>query len=218
MAGQVDTARASADLGRDCSLVSIDGNANLDLTKVARPDSVEVGDRIEYTITVHNAGTTPVFAPVVLDRPLDGRIQLLSAASAAGRCRVLGQGTSGQRVRCVLRDIAADEAVTIVVAARAREPGRTVDRATVLSLPPPSNGDNTDTASVVIRPRAAGEPRRRGLGPTTETTVHGLMRAPRLRRAGGRRRAARHVRCAGRRATPPGKRPRRRSGLTCSGR
>ena len=28
-AGQVDTARASADLGRDCSLVSIDGNADL---------------------------------------------------------------------------------------------------------------------------------------------------------------------------------------------
>ena len=136
--GQVDTARASADLGRDCSLVSIDGNANLDLTKVARPDSVEVGDRIEYTITVHDAGTTPVFAPVVLDRPLDGRIQLLSAASAAGHCRILGPGASGQRVRCVLRDIAADESAAIVVAARAREPGRTVDRATVLSLPPPT--------------------------------------------------------------------------------
>ena len=80
-------------------LVSIDGNANLNVAKVARPVSVEVGDRIEYTVTVHDAGTTPVFAPVVLDRPLDERAQLLSAASAAGHCRVLGQGTSGQRVR-----------------------------------------------------------------------------------------------------------------------
>jgi hypothetical protein len=149
-AGQVDTARASADLGRDCSLVSIEGNADLDLTKVARPKLVDVGERIEYTITVHNAGTTPVFAPVVLDRPFDGRVQLLSAASAVGRCRVLGHGTPAQRVRCVLRDIAADESATIVIAARALEPGRTVNRATVLSLPPPTDGHNTDTASVVI--------------------------------------------------------------------
>ena len=131
--------------------MSIEGNVDLDLTKVARPDSVEVGDRIEYTITVHNAGTTPVFAPLVLDRPLDGRVRLLSAASAAGRCRVLGHGTSAQRVRCVLRDLGADESATIVVAARALEPGRAVNRATVLSLPPPDDGDNTDTASVVIR-------------------------------------------------------------------
>ena len=58
-AGQVDTARASADLGRDCSLVSVEGNADLDLTKVARPDSVEVGARIEYKITVHNAEPLP---------------------------------------------------------------------------------------------------------------------------------------------------------------
>jgi hypothetical protein len=53
-------------------------------------------------------------------------------------------------VRCVLRDIAADESATIVIAARALEPGRTVNRATVLSLPPPTDGHNTDTASVVI--------------------------------------------------------------------
>ena len=164
-AGQVDTARASADLGRDCSLVSIEGNADLDLTKVARPDSVDVGERIEYTITIHNAGTTSVFAPVVLDRPLDGRIQRLSAATAAGRCRILGQSTSGQRVRCVLRDLADDESATIVVATRAREPGRTVNRATVLSLPPPSNGDNTDTASVVIRPRQQVLPGEAGVKP-----------------------------------------------------
>jgi uncharacterized repeat protein (TIGR01451 family) len=164
-AGQVDTARASVDLGRDCSLVSIEGNADLDLTKVARPDSVDVGERIEYTITIHNAGTTPVFAPVMLDRPLDGRVELLSAASAAGHCRVLGHGTPAQRVRCVLRDVAADESATIVVAARALDAGRTVNRATVLSLPPPKDGENTDTASVVIRPRQQVSPGEAGVKP-----------------------------------------------------
>jgi hypothetical protein len=106
-----------------------------------------------------------VFAPVMLDRPLDGRVELLSAASAAGHCRVLGHGTPAQRVRCVLRDVAADESATIVVAARALDAGRTVNRATVLSLPPPKDGENTDTASVVIRPRQQVSPGEAGVKP-----------------------------------------------------
>ena len=165
--------------GRDCSLVSIEGNADLDLTKVARPDSVDVGERIEYTITVHNAGTASVFAPVALDRPLDGRIQLLSAATAAGRCRVLGQGTSGQRVRCVLRDLAADESATIVVAARAREPGR--DRQPRDRPEPATAEQRRQHGHGVGRdPAAAAGAAGRG-GRETEAALHGLMRGSGLR-------------------------------------
>ena len=58
-AGEVDNGARLGRPGPRLQPGSIEGDADLDLTKVARPDSVDVGERIEYTITVHNAGTAP---------------------------------------------------------------------------------------------------------------------------------------------------------------
>jgi uncharacterized repeat protein (TIGR01451 family) len=145
--GTVDTARASVDLGRDCRLIQPGTDSDLALEKAARPTSVEVGERIEYTITIRNRTSIAAFAPVVVDRPLDRRVQLLSAGSPTGRCRI-DTRDARQRVTCLLRDVGAYGSTTIVIGARARAPGRAVNRATVIRAEPDAN--DTDTASVVI--------------------------------------------------------------------
>ena len=55
---EVNTARASADLGRDCKLISVQGEVDLALEKSVRLSSVVVGERVEYTIVVRNVGST----------------------------------------------------------------------------------------------------------------------------------------------------------------
>jgi uncharacterized repeat protein (TIGR01451 family) len=160
-AGRVDTARASANLGRDCRLIQPGNDADLALSKEARPTSVEVGERVEYTITVRNRTSVPTFAPVVVDRPLDRRVELLSAASASGRCRIDTE-SGRQRVTCLLRDVGAYESTTIAIAARARAPGRAVNRALIVRAEPDAN--DTDTAAVMIRQQRVS-PAQAGQGP-----------------------------------------------------
>ena len=81
--GEVATARASADLGRDCRLISVEGEVDLALEKSVRPASVMVGERVEYTISVRNVGDTTARAITVLDRQLDSRVEVLSATTAS---------------------------------------------------------------------------------------------------------------------------------------
>ena len=159
--GRVDTARASADLGRDCRLIQPGNDSELALEKEARPTSVRVGERIEYTITVRNTTSIPAFAPVVVDRPLDRRVQLLSAGSPTGRCRI-DTRDGRQRATCLLRDIGAYGSATIVIGARARAPGRALNRATVVRARPDAN--DSDTASVVVSEQRVS-PGGAGIGP-----------------------------------------------------
>ena len=151
--GEVTTARASADLGRDCRLISAQGEVDLALEKSVRPSSAMVGERIEYTIAVRNVGDTTARAITVLDRQLDARVEVLSATTATGRCDIRGRGTANQRVFCGLRDLGPGESATIVVAARALEPGVARNRATVVSVPPDVGANNSDTAAATIRAR-----------------------------------------------------------------
>jgi uncharacterized repeat protein (TIGR01451 family) len=150
-AGEVNTATASAALGRRCFTTPIDGRVDLAIEKAVKPATVNVGERLVYTIVVRNKGTALAQSVTVIDRPADERVELLSAASAAGRCEIRGRGTSNERVLCFLRDLDPGESATIVVAARASEPGSSRNRASVLSLPADVGPDNTDTATVVIR-------------------------------------------------------------------
>ena len=150
------SARASADLGRDCRFVEIDGGVDVELEKTARPTSVLVGERVEYTIVVRNIGPNRAYSPTVVDRLLDERVQLLSAASANGRCQLRGRGTPNRRVLCFLRDLGPGDSATIMIAARALEPGVAQNRATAVGTVPPDVGrNNTDTAAVAIREEQA---------------------------------------------------------------
>jgi uncharacterized repeat protein (TIGR01451 family) len=158
---EAHSASASVDLARKCPTTPVDPDVDLALDKSVKPATVVVGDRIEYTIVVRNKGTTTAQSVTVVDQPLDGRVQLLSATSSQGRCRV-----RGERVVCGLGELAPGESARIVVAARTVEPGRSQDRAVVASLPPDSGEDNVDTATVSIR--AAGPAAR----------PHGVRRPP----------------------------------------
>ena len=156
--GEVATARASADLGRDCRLISVEGEVDLALEKSVRPASVTVGERVEYTISVRNVGDTTARVITVLDRQLDSRVEVLSATTATGRCSIRGRGTANQRVICGLRDLGPGESAMIVVAARALEPGVARNRATVVSVPPDVGANNSATAAVTIRGRQQVSP------------------------------------------------------------
>jgi hypothetical protein len=122
-----------------------------------KPASVLVGDRVTSTIIVRNAGTATAQDVRVRDRPLDGRLELLSAGSSPGRCAIRDRGTSNQYVVCRLGDLGPGESARITVTARARAPGASRNRVTALGFPPELEADNTDTASVTIRAgRVAG--------------------------------------------------------------
>ena len=117
-----------------------------------------VGERLEYTIVARNIGTTATGAVTVFDRQLDRRVEVLSATTASGRCLIRGGGASPQRVLCVLRGVGPGESATIVVAARALEPGVARNRATVVSLPIDVAANNSATAAVTIRGRQQVSP------------------------------------------------------------
>ena len=172
-----------------CSLVSIEGNADLDLDK-GRPD-VTRSTSVSGSNT-RSPSTTQEPPPCSPRSRSTGR-----STDAYSSCRPPPQpGAAASWVRAHLASACAACSATSPPTNRPRSssrrgrasPGRTVNRATVLSLPPPSNGDNTDTASVVIRPRQQVLPGRGGR--ETEAALHGLMRASVCGGAGGGRRAA----------------------------
>ena len=80
-AGETNRATASASLGRNCAMAP---QINLAVVKSATPTSVLVGDRVTYTIVVRNRGALTAQAATVVDRPLDGRVTLVSAETSRG--------------------------------------------------------------------------------------------------------------------------------------
>jgi uncharacterized repeat protein (TIGR01451 family) len=153
-AGRVATATAAAGLERQCLTSLSRARADVTVVKSMTPGSVVVGDRVTSTIVVRNTGTAVAQDVRVSDRPLDERLELLSAASSPGRCVISERGTSQQRAVCRLGDLGPGESRRVTVSARARAPGKSRNRVTALGFPPELEADNTDTSSVTIR--AAG--------------------------------------------------------------
>jgi uncharacterized repeat protein (TIGR01451 family) len=149
--GKTTTARVTASL-RSCLVLRISADVDLALDKSVSVPSVAVGDRMSWTITVRNEGTN-VARSTVVDRPLDARVELLSATASPGSCGIQGRGGPNERVVCSLGDLAPNDEARIVVGGRARSPGTARNQATALSLPVEFGANNTDTASVTIRPR-----------------------------------------------------------------
>jgi uncharacterized repeat protein (TIGR01451 family) len=133
-------------------VLRISADVDLALDKSVSVPSVAVGDRMSWTITVRNEGTN-VARSTVVDRPLDARVELLSATASPGSCGIQGRGGPNERVVCSLGDLAPNDEARIVVGGRARSPGTARNQATALSLPVEFGANNTDTASVTIRPR-----------------------------------------------------------------
>ena len=135
--GSVDRAEASAAL-TDCRAI-VGRSPRLSLAKRVAPRVVRVGERAEYTLVVRNTGSVAADDVVLVDRPADGRVALLTATASHGACSVRGRGDPGRRVVCRLGRVAPGEAVTVLVAARARRSGVSVNRALVVSVPADGN-------------------------------------------------------------------------------
>ena len=110
--------------------------ADVSVTKVDTPDPVRVDEFITYTIRVSNAGPA-VATNVLLADPAPTGITLVGATPAKGSCQL-----PGALVSCQLGSIAAGASVDVKVTARAERTGTVVNRVTVSTETPESNGSN----------------------------------------------------------------------------
>jgi uncharacterized repeat protein (TIGR01451 family) len=155
-------ATASADLPQKCETTPPGPLADLKVTKSVKPGVVRIGDRVVFTIVAKNVGRRPMRGVVITDLLHGGRLEILSAATTLGSCRVAA-AAAGHRVSCGRGTLAPGESATVQIAVRAVRAGRSPDLATTLfrhSLDAtPKN--NVAGASVVIRagPHAARKPK-----------------------------------------------------------
>jgi uncharacterized repeat protein (TIGR01451 family) len=141
--GRVKTATASSSTIA-CRSVAV-GEADLSVTKVASPTKVSLGSRIQYSIAVQNAGTTPSTNVVAVDRPLDSLLVVVSAKTSQGNCAIRGN----RRVICAIGTLEPEQTVHIAVAARAIGVGSPRNTVRVLSAPRDGNPSNNVASAVV---------------------------------------------------------------------
>jgi uncharacterized repeat protein (TIGR01451 family) len=124
---------------------SIDDEADLSIAMTASPPTVLAGQTSTFSLTVTNDGPSAA-TDVVVEDPLDARLQLVAAEWPGGACT----GT----VSCALGTIEPGGSVTVsveVVAAAAGPAGTLVNTATVAAATPdPDVTDNEAAASLTI--------------------------------------------------------------------
>ena len=125
-------------------------SADIAVTKTASPSTINVGETSTFTIVVRNNGPSTATA-VGLDDPIPaGLTQVGNASTTQGSC-VAGL------VTCSLGDIAPGASVTVTVTVRATSAGagntiRNVATAGSTGAPDPTPGNNSDDATVTVRP------------------------------------------------------------------
>ncbi|WP_433328403.1 DUF7507 domain-containing protein [Spirillospora sp. CA-294931] len=126
--------------------------ANLRITKTARPQQVNAGDEVTYTLSVHNAGPSDATGVVVTD-DVPAPLRFARATTSSGGC-----ARDGATVRCALGDLpdGGDATVTVVAAVPDdAEPAGIGNEAKVdASSTDPDPSDNT-AAHTVRTERAA---------------------------------------------------------------
>lgn len=149
--GSVDVAVASVD-ARDCRFTAGTGAPDLSVGKVARPRTIDAGERVEYTIEVRNAGPSDATRVVAVDTQRGNAVELRSATASQGRCALRSAAGAARRVVCSLGTLGAGDRATILVAGRGRLAGTARNRVTVRSLPRDRvRADNTAVAVVSVR-------------------------------------------------------------------
>lgn len=123
---------------------------DLRITKEVSSQTVTVGDRFTYSLTVDNGSTTgggPFDSPetLVID-DLPEELMFVEATTTAGSCTV-----EGQQVTCELGTVPKNTTVTITITVEALADGTVTNGANVAgSLFDPDESNNTDSAVVVI--------------------------------------------------------------------
>jgi uncharacterized repeat protein (TIGR01451 family) len=141
--GQVETATATASTA-DCKSVAV-GGSDLSVTKAARPTVAAVGDRVQYSIAVRNAGTILATHVVAVDRPLGSLLEVVSATTSQGSCAVQASG----QVICTLGTLGPAQIVHILIAGRAVGVGSSRNTVKVTSVPGDADPSNNVASAVV---------------------------------------------------------------------
>jgi uncharacterized repeat protein (TIGR01451 family) len=125
----------------------VETEADLSITATATAGVVNIGDTVNFTLAVKNNSAAVTAQSVIVHNSLPGRFTFLSAK---------GMGcTGGPALSCGLGNLAPGASATVIVAARAKTPGDSVDTGSVSS----STGDaNLGNNSADVRVRVQSPP------------------------------------------------------------
>jgi hypothetical protein len=125
-------------------------NADLVVTKTAKPTSIVLGHRVRYVVTVRNRGPASARAVTLVEREARGE-QTLALRASKGRC------TATPPRFCAIGTLARGERATMTVTVRPRRVGTLTNTVVANTATHERNvNDQTATAVVHVR-RAAGQ-------------------------------------------------------------
>lgn len=156
---EVRIATATAKFHNKCMSGAIDPIGDLGVAKSVSPRTAAVGQRVRFTIVVHNTGSAVLRPAKVVDSLPGNQLATVSVKTTRGSCRTTTVGKSRQIV-CSAPTLAPGQSFTIRVTTRATSPGSATNRATIIGLHnDPTPADNAATATVDIRQPAPPPPR-----------------------------------------------------------
>ena len=116
--------------------------------KVVGPDTVQVGDKLLFKVTVRNRGPDDAM-DVVLDDRIDGAVRVLSVRPSQGSCH------GNETIHCELGTIAAGARATVEIEVRALKPGKiknvAIGSTTTPDPDPENNKDHANAEAVAAR-------------------------------------------------------------------
>jgi uncharacterized repeat protein (TIGR01451 family) len=116
------------------------------VTKTADASQVDVGSEITYRITATNRGAGPAESVIVTDTP-DPGLQIVSVSPSQGTC------SPGVPISCQVGPLAPGAAATVVVVARATEPGTLRNGVTAIPTTTPGGGVDVESSTSQSAPR-----------------------------------------------------------------
>jgi len=131
-----------------------DPTADVSVTKEDAADPVEVGENINWTITVENAGPDAAVNVMVTD-VMPGGVTFVSATPSAGSCSYTVVTLS-----CALGNLASGGSATIAVTATANEAGEIGNTAVVSNdvTDPNENNNQAIESTTINEPPPPGDP------------------------------------------------------------
>jgi uncharacterized repeat protein (TIGR01451 family) len=120
--------------------------SDVTVTKTADAQQVNVGSEITYRITATNGGPGPAESVIVTDTP-DPGLQVVSVTPSQGTC------SAGVPISCQVGPLASGATATVVVVARATEPGTLRNGVTAIPATTPDGHIDVESSTSQSPPR-----------------------------------------------------------------